>query len=160
MCGGTHVSRSGDIGIFKIISESGIASGIRRIEAVTGDSAIERVQENEKEIADIASLLKVSRKKVVEKIEQILAQNRELEKDLDKLKNKVTSQAGSDLLDRAVELEGVKVLASVIEGADMKSLREMVDLLKDRLGSSVVVLGTSKESKVSLVAGVDDGSDR
>ncbi len=154
LCGGTHVSRSGDIGIFKIISESGIASGIRRIEAVTGDSAIERVQENEKEIADIASLLKVSRKKVVEKIEQILAQNRELEKDLDKLKNKVTSQAGSDLLDRAVELEGVKVLASVIEGADMKSLREMVDLLKDRLGSSVVVLGTSKESKVSLVAGV------
>ena len=154
LCGGTHVSRSGDIGVFKIISESGIASGIRRIEAITGDTAIAWVQENEKELSDIASLLRVSKKNVIEKVEQILVQNQKLEKDLGMLQSKVSSQVGSDLLEHAVELGGVKVLACTIEGADMKSLREMVDRLKDRLGSSVIVLGTFKESKVSLVAGV------
>ncbi len=154
LCGGTHVERSGDIGAFKIISESGIASGIRRIEAMTGESAMGWVQKNENQIAGIASLLKVSKGRVIEKISQLLEQNRLLEKELDRLKAKVASQAGSDLVDHVVEVDGIKVLACTIEGADLKALRSMVDQLKHRLGSSAIVLGTFKDSKVSLVAGV------
>ena len=154
LCGGTHVKQSGDIGVFKIISESGIASGIRRIEAITGEAAVTWIQENENQLANIEDLLKVPRGKVGDKIGQLLAQNRALEKELERLKAKEVSQAGSDLVEQVVEIEGIKVLACTIQGADQKSLRSMVDDLKNRLGSCAIVLGTSRNSKVSLVAGV------
>ncbi len=154
LCGGTHVSQTGDIGVFKIISESGIASGIRRIEAVTGGSALNWIHGNENQLLDIANLVKASRSEVRDKIGQLLERNRALEKELDRLKARVTSQAGSDLIGHAVEVDGIKVLACMIEGADPKSLRDTVDQLKNKLGSAAIVLGTSRDSRVSLVAGV------
>ena len=154
LCGGTHVKRTGDIGVFKIVSESGIASGTRRIEAVTGESALDWIHENENKLSDIANLVRVSRNEVRGKIGQLLEQNRTLEKELDQLKARVASQAGSDLIGHAVEVDGIKVLAYAIEGADPKSLRDTVDQLKNKLGSAAIVLGTTKDSRVSLVAGV------
>ena len=154
LCGGTHVKRTGDIGVFKIVSESGIASGTRRIEAVTGESALDWIHENENKLSDIANLVRVSRNEVRGKIGQLLEQNRTLEKELDQIKARVASQAGSDLIGHAVEVDGIKVLAYAIEGADPKSLRDTVDQLKNKLGSAAIVLGTTKDSRVSLVAGV------
>ena len=154
LCGGTHVSRAGDIGVFKIISESGIASGVRRIEALTGDGALEWIRENQQQLSDIAGLMKSSRSETRDKVGQLLERNRTLHKELEQLKARLMSQAGSDLADQAVEVEGLQVLACVVEGADPKSLRETVDRLKDKLGSAAIVLGTAQDSRVSLVAGV------
>ena len=154
LCGGTHVSRAGDIGVFKIISESGIASGVRRIEALTGDGALEWIRENQQQLSDIAGLMKSSRSETRDKVGQLLKRNRVLHKELEQLKARLMSQAGSDLADQAVEVEGLQVLACVVEGADPKSLRETVDRLKDKLGSAAIVLGTAQDSRVSLVAGV------
>ncbi len=154
LCGGTHVKRAGDIGIFKIISESGIASGIRRIEAVTGEGALQWIKENEHRLADIADAVKSSKSEAKDKVVQLVERNRTLEKELDQLKTKLASQAGSDLAGAAVEIEGIKVLAQKIEGADPKSLRDTLDQLKSKLGSAAIVLGTSNGSKVSLIAGV------
>ncbi|MYB89854.1 MAG: alanine--tRNA ligase [Proteobacteria bacterium] len=154
LCGGTHVSRAGDIGVFKIISESGIASGVRRIEALTGDGALEWIRENQEQLSDIAGLMKSSRSEAKAKVGQLLERNRTLQKELDRLKSRVMSQTGSGLADQAVEVEGIQVLACVVEGADPKSLRETVDQLKDKLGSAAIVLGTARDSRVSLVAGV------
>ena len=154
LCGGTHVNRTGDIGVFKIISESGIASGIRRIEAVTGDGALGWIRENQDQLSGIASLMKASRSEAKDKIGQLLEHNRTLQKELDRLKARMMSQTGSDLVEQVVEVDGVQVLACVVEGVDPKSLRETVDQLKDRLGSAAIVLGTTRDSRVSLVAGV------
>ncbi len=154
LCGGTHVSRAGDIGIFKIISESGIASGVRRIEALTGEGALQWIWENQAQLSDIAGLMKSARSEAKDKVGQLLERNRALQKELDRLKAKMMSQAGSDLVDQVVEVDGIQVLACVVEGADPRSLRETVDQLKDKLGSAAIVLGTARDSRVSLVAGV------
>lgn len=154
LCGGTHVDRAGDIGIFKIVSESGIASGIRRIEAVTGESALNWINENENNLSNIANLVKASKSEAKDKVVQLLERNRALEKELNQLKAKLASQAGSDLIENAIEIDGLKVLAHKIDGADPKSLRDTLDQLKNKLGSAAIVLGTSSGSKVNLIAGV------
>ncbi len=154
LCGGTHVSRAGDIGLFKIVSEAGIASGVRRIEAVTGTGALEYIGETEKNLAEVADLVKGSREDAVVKIGQLLDRNRKLEKELDALKARLASSQGSDLASEAVDVEGIKVLAAHLEGVDGKGLRETVDQLKNKLGAAAVILAAVDGKKVSLVAGV------
>ena len=154
LCGGTHVSRTGDIGLFRITSESGISSGVRRIEAVTGFGALEWLDATERTLRETARLVKGTRETVVEKVQQVLDRNRQLEKDMDGLKAKLASSAGSDLAGNAVEVAGLKVVAAELEGADRKALMETVDQLKNKLGEGVVVLATVDDGKVTLVAGV------
>ncbi|WP_018231021.1 alanine--tRNA ligase [Thioalkalivibrio thiocyanodenitrificans] len=157
LCGGTHVRRTGDIGIFKIVSESGVASGIRRIEAVTGENALNYIGETEKNLSRVAELVRAGRGDLDEKVGQLVERTRQLEKELEGLKGRLASQAGSNLADQAVDVGGIKVLAAHLEGADPKSLRETVDQLKSKLGEAAVVLATVSDGKVSLVAGVTKG---
>lgn len=154
LCGGVHVKRAGDIGVFKIISEAGIASGVRRIEAVTGDRALLWIKGNEIQLASIADVVKASKAEAKDKVVQLVERNRELEKKLNQLKAKLATQAGSDLAASAIEIDGMKVLAHKIDGADPKSLRDTLDQLKNKLGSAAIVLATSSGDKVSLIAGV------
>lgn len=154
LCGGTHVQRTGDLGIFKIISETGVAAGVRRIEAVAGAKAYEWVEQGEEVLISIASLVKGKREDAVQKVEQLLAQNRKLEKELDRLKGKMASSQGSDLASQAEDISGIKVLAAKLEGADVKVLRETLDQLKNKLGDAAVVLAAVDGEKVSIVAGV------
>ena len=154
LCGGTHAKAAGDIGLFKIIAEGGIASGVRRIEAVTGERAVEWVVAEEQRLQQLADLVRSSREELGDKVAQLLENNRRLEKELDQLKGKLASAAGSDLASSAVEMNGVKVLAAKLDGADPKSLRDTMDQLKNKLGSAVIVLATVSGDKVSLVAGV------
>ena len=154
LCGGTHVQRTGDLGIFKIISETGVAAGVRRIEAVAGSKAMEWVEHGEEALTNIAALVKGKRDDVAQKVELLLAQNRKLEKELDKLKGKMASSQGSDLASQAEDIGGIKVLAVKLEGADVKVLRETLDQLKNKLGDSAVVLAAVDGDKVSIVAGV------
>jgi alanyl-tRNA synthetase len=161
LCGGTHVSRAGDIGFFRIISETGIAAGVRRIEAVTGEGARAWVDQVERRLQDVARLLKSDRENVVPRLEQLLERNRRLEKELDQLKGRLASSAGDEMLREAQDIGGIKVLARTLEGADPKTLRDTVDQLKNKLGSAALVLATVHDSKVSLVAGVTrDSTDR
>jgi len=154
LCGGTHVSRAGDIGVFKIVSEAGIASGVRRIEAVTGAGALEYISETEKNVSEVANLVKAGREEAVAKVGQLLERNRRLEKELEALKARLASSQGSDLSGQAREVDGIKVLAARLEGADAKSLRDTVDQLKNKLGAAAVILGAVTDGKVALVAGV------
>ncbi|HWS13763.1 MAG TPA: DHHA1 domain-containing protein, partial [Rhodocyclaceae bacterium] len=154
LCGGTHVARTGDIGFFKIVAEGGVAAGIRRVEALTGDNALAWVQKQEAALAGVAGELKAGPHEAAARVAQILDNVRALEKELARLKSKLAASQGQDLAAQAVEVKGAKVLAAQIEGADAKTLRETLDKLKDRLGSGVVVLGAAAEGKVSLVAGV------
>jgi len=154
LCGGTHVKAAGDIGLFKIVSEQGVAAGVRRIEAVTGARAVQWMEDDEERLARVAELLKAGREDVDQKVQQVLERNRALEKELERLKGKLASSAGSDLASHAVEVDGVKVLAAKVDGADPKSLRETLDQLKNKLGSAVIVLSAVNGDKVSLVAGV------
>ena len=154
LCGGTHVERAGDIGFFKILSESGVAAGVRRIEAVTGKAAYAWVMHTERVLRDVASMLRGSRDDVDEKVRELVERSRKLEKELQQLKSKLASGQGGDLTSRAIDVGGIKVLAAQIDGADAKSLRDAVDQLRDRLGSSVIVLATVQDGKVMLVAGV------
>jgi alanyl-tRNA synthetase len=154
LCGGTHVKAVGDIGLMKITSETGIASGVRRIEGVTGARAIDWIEADEEKIFRLADMLKSGRDDVDDKVAQLIERNRKLEKELDQLKGKLASAAGSDLAGNAVDLNGVKVLAARLEGADAKSLRETMDQLKNKLGSAVILLAAVDGGKVSLVAGV------
>jgi alanyl-tRNA synthetase len=154
LCGGTHVDNAGDIGLLKITSESGIASGVRRIEAVTGARALQWVADNEQRLQRIAALVKSGREDAEEKVAQLQDRNRALEKELQQLKGKLASSQGSDLAAQAVDVNGVKVLAARMEGADNKVLRETLDQLKNKLGSAAVVLATVNGDKVTLVAGV------
>jgi len=154
LCGGTHAKRTGDIGILKITNESGIAAGVRRIEAVTGEAAYQRTQESDAIIADIAGQLKGNRESVLEKVQQIIAKSRQLEKDLEQAKAKLASSAGNDLAGQAVEVAGVKLLAAKLEGADPKGLRDLCDQLKNKLQSGVILLAAVNGEKVSLIAGV------
>jgi alanyl-tRNA synthetase len=154
LCGGTHVERAGDIGFFKILGESGVAAGVRRVEAVTGKVAYEWVVHTEQVLRDIAALLRGSRDDVDEKVRELVERSRRLEKEVQQLKSKLASGQGGDLTSRALDVDGIKVLAAQIDGADAKSLRDALDQLRDRLGSSVIVLATVQDGKVVLVAGV------
>ena len=154
LCGGTHVQRTGDIGFFKIIVETSVASGIRRIEAVTGERAVSWAEEQAARIADIGGLLRASPDNIRVKVEQLLERNRQAERDLERLKQKLASQSGGDLASQAVDVNGIKVVASLMEGADAKTLRDAVDQLKNTLGSAAILLATVEDGKVRLVAGV------
>jgi alanyl-tRNA synthetase len=161
LCGGTHVRHAGDIGLLKIVSESGIAAGVRRIEAVTGAGAVRWVSENQQRLQRIAELLKSGRDDADEKVSQLLEKTRRLEKELQQLKGKLASSQGSDLAAQAIEINGIKVLAARLDGADAQTLRDTLDQLKNKLGSAAVVLGTVSGDKVSIVAGVTrDQTDR
>ena len=161
LCGGTHVSRTGDVGLFKIVSEGGIAAGVRRIVALTGEAALAWVHSMEDRLDRIAGSVKADAETVADRVEAMLARNRELERDLDRLKARIAASHGDDLAAQAVDVEGLKVLAAQIDGADPKALRETVDRLKSRLGSGVVVLASVNAGKVALVAGVTkDCTDR
>jgi len=154
LCGGTHVDRAGDIGCFKIISETGVAAGVRRIEAVTGQGCIDWLAERDKALTSIASLLKSPADKTAEKVEQLLEKNRSLEKQLERLTAKLASAAGNELIAQAVEINGVKVLAVKLNDVAASSLRDMADQLKNKLGTCAIVLAVVDGDKVSLVAGV------
>lgn len=154
LCGGTHVNRTGDIGLFHIVSEGGIASGVRRIEAVTGPAAIKAMQEKHAVIIQLASQLKTDPNKLVERIESVLGQQKGLEKEVSQLKQKLASQAGNDLLSSVTEINGVKVLVSELEGVEAKALRGMMDDLKNQIQSGVIFLAIAGDSKVNLIAGV------
>ena len=157
LCGGTHVKQTGDIGLFKIISEGGIASGVRRIEAVSGMGALAFVQQQQAVLQQAASLLKTDALGVAEKVAQTQTQQKELEKTVTALKQKLASQQGADVLSNIVEINGVKALIAELEGVEAKSLRGMVDDLKNRIGEGVIVLGVPADGKVSLIAGVTKG---
>ena len=154
LCGGTHVERVGDIGLFKIVSEAGIASGVRRIEAVTGENALEWVREGERALNRVAELVRGGRRDAEGRVRQVLERTRELEREVEKLKHQLASGQGRDLLDQAVDVDGIRLIAARVDGADARALREAVDQLKDRLGSGVVLLGTVEDDKVRLAAGV------
>ncbi|OOC48738.1 alanine--tRNA ligase [Thioalkalivibrio versutus] len=155
LCGGTHVDRTGDIGLFRITSEGGVAAGIRRIEAVAGEVALRWVDEQIGHLDAIADRLRAGRGEAADKVAQLQERTRELEKQVTQLKGKLASQAGDDLGSQAKDVDGIQVLAAKVEGVEPKALRDMVDQLKQKLGKAVVVLGTATgEGKVSLVAGV------
>ena len=154
LCGGVHVNRAGDIGLFKIVSEGGVAAGVRRIEALTGAGALAWVDEQNGRLHNIAQKVKSGINDADMKVGLILEKNRNLEKELNQLKAKLAAQAGSDLASQAEEINGIKVLAANLEGVDPKSLRDTADQLKNKLGSAAVVLSTVNNGKVSLVAGV------
>ncbi|WPL15986.1 Alanine--tRNA ligase [Thiorhodovibrio winogradskyi] len=154
LCGGTHVRAVGDIGLFKILSETGISSGVRRIEAVAGEPALRWVEDEESRLHRIAELVKGSPTDVDDKVSQLAERARRLEKELEQLKGKLASAAGSDLAQQAIDINGIKVLAAQLEGVDPKSLRDTLDQLKNKLGSGVLVLATENAGKASLIAGV------
>jgi alanyl-tRNA synthetase len=154
LCGGTHVERAGDIGFFKITNESGVAAGVRRIEAVTGEAAYEWVVRTDQVLRDVAAQVRGSREDVDEKVRELVDRSKRLEKEVQQLKSKLASGHGGDLSAQAKEVGGVKVLAAQIEGADARSLRDAVDQLKGKLGSSVIVLASVQDGKVVLVVGV------
>ncbi len=156
LCGGTHVERSGDIGAFKIISESGIASGVRRIEAITGMGALVWIENMENKLQRVAELLKSDIETVDSRLNLQLEKTRKLEKELSQLRSKLTSNAGTDLLDEAIVIDGISVIAKSLDGADPKNLRDTVDQLKNKLGTAALILANVDESKVNLVAGVTD----
>lgn len=154
LCGGTHVQRTGDIGLLRIVSESGISAGVRRIEAVTGAVAMARFEQAEQQLATLAGMVKGNRDTVTDKLEALLANQRKLEKQLHKLEAQLAGDAGDDLLAQAVDIDGVKVLAVSIDGADGKRLRDTMDQLKNKLGAAAIVLAGIDGDKVALVAGV------
>ncbi len=154
LCGGTHAKRAGDIGLLKIISESGVAAGVRRIEALTGAKALEWIEQRDQALAEISQVVKGSANNVTEKVAQLIDKNRALEKELERLKSKLASSAGGELSAQAVDIEGIKVLSVKLDDVDIKAMRDMVDQLKNKLGSSAIVLAAAKEGKVSLIAGV------
>ena len=155
LCGGTHVSRTGDIGYFRITGESGIASGVRRIEAVTGQRALEAVRSQDESMQRIAAAVKAGKDDIEGRVQQLVDRARKLEKEIDKLRGQLASGQGSDLTEQAVEINGLKVVAARLDGADAKALREAVDQLKNKLGKAAVVLGAAgEEGKVQIAAGV------
>ena len=158
LCGGTHVQRTGDIGLFKIVSESGVAAGVRRVEAVTGDNALAYLQSLEATVNQAAGTLKAAPTELTGRLTQVLDQVRSLEKELAALKGKLASAQGDELLARAVDVKGLKVLAATLEGADAKALRETMDKLKDKLKSAAIVLAAVDGGKVQLAAGVTNDS--
>ncbi|HCP5365010.1 TPA: alanine--tRNA ligase [Escherichia coli] len=161
LCGGTHASRTGDIGLFRIISESGTAAGVRRIEAVTGEGAIATVHADSDRLSEVAHLLKGDSNNLADKVRSVLERTRQLEKELQQLKEQAAAQESANLSSKAIDVNGVKLLVSELSGVEPKMLRTMVDDLKNQLGSTIIVLATVAEGKVSLIAGVSkDVTDR
>ena len=161
LCGGTHASRTGDIGLFRIISESGTAAGVRRIEAVTGEGAIATVYADSDRLSEVAHLLKGDSNNLADKVRSVLERTRQLEKELQQLKEQAAAQESANLSSKAIDVNGVKLLVSELSGVEPKMLRTMVDDLKNQLGSTIIVLATVAEGKVSLIAGVSkDVTDR
>jgi alanyl-tRNA synthetase len=154
LCGGTHVQRTGDIGLFKIIAESGVAAGVRRLEATTGDVALAYIQQQQALLNDAAAAFKAPAQELPNKISQIMDNVKALEKELERLKSKMASSQGDDLLNQAVDIAGIKVLAAKLDGVDTKGLREVADKLKDKLGNCALLLAMTEGEKVSLVAAV------
>ncbi|HQR03805.1 MAG TPA: alanine--tRNA ligase, partial [Rhodocyclaceae bacterium] len=154
LCGGTHVARTGDIGLFKVVLEAGVAAGVRRIEAICGDVAVTLVQRQQALLDDIAGSLKAQPQEALARVRQMQDSVKALEKELARLKGKLASSQGDDLASRAVDVKGAKVLAATLEGADVAALRETLDKLKDKLQSAVILLAAVNEGKVSLIAGV------
>jgi alanyl-tRNA synthetase len=155
LCGGTHVQRAGDIGLFKIVNESGVASGVRRIEALTGEGALEYVEQNDALLKDLAALVRGSRDDMKDKVREQLERVRQMEREIRSLKDRLASGHGMDLAAGAIDVQGVKVIATRVDGADAGALRAAVDQLKDRLKSAVVVLASVENpEKILLVAGV------
>ena len=154
LCGGTHVARTGDIGLFKIVSEGGVAAGVRRIEAITGEHALGYLQGLEASLHGVAATLRAPATEVQARLGQVLDQVKTLEKEIAQLKGKLASSQGDELLSQAVEVKGLKVLAARLDGADAKTLRETLDKLKDKLGSAAIVLAAVDGDKVQLAAGV------
>jgi alanyl-tRNA synthetase len=161
LCGGTHVHSTGDIGLFKILSETGVAAGIRRIEAITGIRSLDWVVDTENTLNQMTSLLKTNRSSLEERLSQLLEQYRSIEKEVARLQAKLASSQGSDLAGQATEVKGIKVLAAKLDKVDLKQLRDTLDQLKNKLGTAAIVLATVQEDKISLVAGVTaDATDR
>jgi alanyl-tRNA synthetase len=156
LCGGTHVNRTGDIGLFKIRMQSGVAAGVRRIEAVTGDTALAYVQKKEIYLTEIAKELKTQPEDATQKLSQLNDSIRRLEKDLSQLKSKLAGSQGDDLIKRAQDVKGIKVLASSLESVDTKTMREILDRLRGKLKTCIVVFGTESAGKVKLIAGVTE----
>lgn len=154
LCGGTHVSRTGDIGLFRITAEAGVAAGVRRIEAAGGAPALEYTNQSEAALKDAARTLKSGRKDVAQKARTLLEQQRELQRELDQLKTQLAARQSSSLIDAAVQIQGVNVLAAQVSGLDAKGLLTTLDTLKSKLGSGVVVLVQAGEGGVDLIAGV------
>ena len=154
LCGGTHVSRTGDIGLLRIVSESGIASGVRRIEGVTGAGALALVDQAEQRLAAVCDVVKGTPDSVADKVAALRGENRELEKEIARLKQKLATSAGGDLTTHAVDVQGIKVLAANVDGADARSLRDTLDQCKNKLGSAVILLSAVTDDKVALAAGV------
>ena len=154
LCGGTHVNRTGDIGLFKIYAESGVAAGVRRVEATTGHGALKLINAQQALIAQLASDLKAPTGELANKVAQLNEHAKSLEKELARLKSKLASSQGDDLTSQAIEINGVKVLAAMLDGADANTLRETMDKLKDKLKAAAIVLASANDGKVSLVAGV------
>jgi alanyl-tRNA synthetase len=154
LCGGTHVERTGDIGLLRIVSEGGLASGVRRMEAVTGGNALLAIRDLDAALADVCEIVRAAPDTVSDKVASLRSQNRDLEKELARLKQKLASSAGSDITAGAVEVDGIKVLATTVDGADPGALRGIMDQCKNKLGSGVILLAAHHEDKVALVAGV------
>ncbi len=154
LCGGTHVSRTGDIGLFKIYAESGVAAGVRRVEATTGEGALKLINTQQTLINQLAAEFKAPPSEITHKVSQFSEHAKSLEKELARLKSKLASSQGDDLVSQAVEIAGIKVLAATLEGADANALRETMDKLKDKLKSAAIVLASVNDGKVSLAAGV------
>ncbi|MBI5917877.1 MAG: alanine--tRNA ligase [Nitrosomonadales bacterium] len=154
LCGGTHVKRTGDIGLFKIVAESGVAAGVRRIEAVTGAGALALVQQQEDQLQQVAAAVKAQPSEAAARVVQILDNVKSLEKELAALKSKLASAQGDELVSQAQDINGVKVLAAKLDGADVATLRETLDKLKDKLHTAVILLAAVNDGKVSLIAGV------
>ena len=154
LCGGTHVKRTGDVGIFKIITESGVASGVRRIEAVTGDAALQWLSTQKENMDQLATLLKSSPDQIYSKIEQLLVRNKAIEKELSAVKQKMLGGNSNDLMSKAIKVGEINILIHRMDGVDSKNLRIAIDQFKDKLGTAVVVLGSIDEGKVKLAVGV------
>lgn len=154
LCGGTHVQRTGDIGLFKVVGESGVAAGVRRIEAITGDNALAYLQTLESTVNQVAGTLKAMPSELTARVGGVLDQIKVLEKELASIKGKLASAQGDELLAQAVDVKGIKVLAATLEGADAKALRDTMDKLKDKLKSAAIVLAAVDGGKVQLAAGV------
>ena len=154
LCGGVHVNRTGDIGLLKIVSESGIAAGVRRIEAVTATGALDFINQQSTSLASIASLVKSDVSNASSKVEQLISRSKQLEKEIASLKQELAAQAGSDLVNNTIEINGVKVLIADLGGVETKALRGMVDELKNKMQSGIIMLATANGAKVGLIAGV------
>jgi alanyl-tRNA synthetase len=154
LCGGTHVTRTGDIGLFRVLSEGGVAAGVRRVEATTGESALALVEHEHDELLKIASVLKAQPSEIFNKINQLQDSTKSLEKELAQLKSKLAASQSGDLQSQAVDVKGIKVLAVQLDGADNNILRETLDRMKDQLKSAAIVLSSVQDGKVSLIAGV------